>query len=86
MFYTACLYRVYLGLNFCDLAVILRRRHYMEKIKAPKHRPFHRRHNKPSANRLGADVERNSGGIRQEKSRCEPDQPGQSSSAITLDQ
>ena len=43
-----------------DLAVILQRGCRVEKVKAPEHRPFHRRCNKPFANRFGVDAERNS--------------------------
>ena len=57
--------------------VILRRRHYVEKIKASEHRPFHWRHNTPFANRLGVDAERNSGRVHREKPRCEAGQPGE---------
>ena len=67
-----------------DPTVILRRRHYVEKIKAPEHHPFHRRHNKPFANRLGVDPGQNSGGVRREKPGCEPDHPGQSFPLIAL--
>ena len=57
----------------------------MEKIKAPEHRPFHRRHNEPFANCLGVDAERNSGGIHREKPGCEADQPGEPPPEIALD-
>ena len=44
-------------------AVILRRGRYVEKVKSPKHRPFHRHYNKSFANRFGVDAERNSDGV-----------------------
>jgi len=65
--------------------VILRSRHYVEKIETPEHRTFRRRHDKPFANCLGVDAERNSGGVRREKPRCKPDQPGESFPMIALD-
>ena len=67
------------------LVVILQRGRHMEKVKAPEHRPFHRRYNKSSANHLRVDAERNSGGVRREKPRCEADQPGESFPVIALD-
>jgi len=42
------------------LAVILQGGCYMEKAKAPEHRPFHWRYNKSFANRFRADAEQNS--------------------------
>jgi len=68
-----------------DLVVILQRGRYLEEIEPPEHRPFHRRHNKPFTNHLRMDAERNSGGIRREKPRCQADQPGQSFCVIVLD-
>jgi len=59
--------------NTCGPVVILQRGRYLEKVKAPEHRPFHRRYNKSSANHLGMDAERNSGDVHQEKPRREAD-------------
>ena len=42
------------------LIVILQRGRYVEQIKAPEHRPYHRGYNKASTNRLGVDAEWNS--------------------------
>ena len=57
----------------------------MEKVKTPKHRPFHRRHNESSANHLRVDAERNTDGVHQEKPGCEADQPGESFPVILPD-
>lgn len=56
----------------------------LEKANAPKHHPFHWRHNRSVVDCLGVDAERNSAGVRQDKPRCEPDQPGKYFSVITL--
>ena len=77
VFGAARLYRVYSRITV-SLVVILQRGRYTEKAEAPEHRPFHRRYNKSFANHLGVDAQRNFGGVRQEKSRCEMDQPGES--------
>ena len=80
----ACLDRVHPKI-LVDPIVILRRGRYVEKIKTPEHRPIHRRHDKPFANCLGVDAERNSGGVRREKPGREPDKPGESFPMIALD-
>jgi len=59
------------------LVVIFQGGRHLEKVKASKHRPFHRRYDRSFGSRFGVDVERNSGGVRREKSRCEADQPGE---------
>jgi len=64
------------------LVVIFQRGCRLEKANAPEHHPFHRRHNKSVANCLGVDAERDSAGVRREKHRCEPDQPGKYLSVI----
>ena len=84
MSYAADLYHVY-SRTLVGSVVILRSRHRMEKIKAPEHRPFHRRHNGPFANRLGVDAERNSGGVHREKPGCQEDRPGETFPTIALD-
>ena len=70
VFSAARLYRVY-SRTPVGTTVILRRGRYVEKVEAPKCRPFHRRHNKSFANRFGVDAERNSDGVRREKSKRE---------------
>ena len=84
MFETARLYHVHPGTPV-GTAAILQRGHNVEKVKAPEHCPFHRRHNGSSANRLGVDAERKPDRVRREKSGHESDRPGRSFSVISLD-
>ena len=51
----------------------------MEKVEAPECRPLHSRYDGTSANCVGVDAERNSDEVREEKSRCKSDRPGESS-------
>ena len=67
------------------LIVIFQGSRHLEKVEASQHRPFYRRCDRPFGSRFGVDVERNSGGVRQENPRCEADQSGESSSVIALD-
>ena len=76
--------RFYSSIPVCPV-VILRRSHYVEKTKAPEHRPFHRRHNKLFAYCLGVDAKQNFAGVHQEKPRCKAGQPGESPPVIALD-
>ena len=64
--------------------VILQRGRYVEKVKAPEHRPFHRRYNGSFTNCLGVDAERNPDGVHREKSGHESNQPGEPLPAIVL--
>ena len=68
-----------------NTAVILQRGGHLEKAKAPEHRLFHRCYDRSFANNLGVDAERNSDGVRREKSRRESDRPGESFPVIALD-
>jgi len=58
------------------IAVTLQERHHVENAKAPKHCPFRRCYDKPSASCLGVDAERNSDGVHRKESRHESDWPG----------
>lgn len=51
-------------------AVILQRSGCVEKVKSSELSPFHRRYNKPFANRLGLGFECDSGRVRRGNSRC----------------
>ena len=84
VFDAACLYRVHSGTHVW-LVVILRGGHHVEEVEAPKHRSFHRRHNGPFANCLGADVKWNSDGVHRGKSGRESDRPGKSFLVFVLD-
>jgi len=84
VFGTARLYRVY-SRTLVGTTVILQRGRYVEKVKAPKHRPFHRCYNRSFKNRLGVDAKRNSDGVHWEKSGHESDQPGEPFPTIVLD-
>lgn len=57
-------------------AVILQRGRYVETVKAPERRPFHRRYNKSFTNYLGVDAEWNSDGVYRETSGCKSDRSG----------
>ena len=76
IFGVARLYHVY-SRKPAGLLVIFQRDCHLEKAKAPEHRPFHWCCDRSSANHLGMDAERNSGGVHREKLRCEADQPGE---------
>jgi len=84
LFSVARHYRVY-STTPVNLVVILQRGCHLEKVKAPEHRPFRWRYNKPFSNCLGVDAERNPGGVHREIPRCESDQPGESFPVIALD-
>jgi hypothetical protein len=71
--------------NACGVADVLQRSRYLEKLEAPEHRPFRRRHNESFANCLRVDAERDPDGVRPEKPRHEPDRPCKSFSAIACD-
>ena len=57
----------------------------MEKVNTPEHCSFYRCYNKSFTNRLGVDAERNSDGVHREKSKREPDRPGESFPVIAPD-
>jgi len=56
----------------------------MEKAEAPKCRSFHRRYEKAFAIRFGIYAKRNSDEVRQEKSGCGPDRPGEPFPGMTV--
>jgi len=83
VFGVTCLYHAH-SRPLVGLIVIFQGGRHLEKAKASQHRPFHRCYDRSFGSRFGVDVERNSGGVRREKPRCEADQPGESSPVIAL--
>ena len=83
VFCAARLYRLY-SRTPVDATVMVQRGPYVEKVKTPEHRPFHRCYDRSFADHLGVDVKRNSDGIRREKSRRESDRPSKSFPVIAL--
>jgi len=57
----------------------------VEKVNTPERCPFYRCYNKSFANRLGVDAKWYSDGVHREKSKHEPDRPGESFPVIAPD-